>query len=173
LKGISQLACKPKEREMKLWHFATTAAALALGFSAMAQAASAPRGCTGPVSKTWLNLGIEQIRSSNGVITLTLYPDDQAKFLAPKGHLYVTRVKARAGTSGACIYLPGPGTYALAIYHDENGNGKLDRNAIGIPQEGFGFSNNPSILMSAPSLKSVRFSAPAAGSSSRIRMKYP
>lgn len=158
---------------MKLWHFATATAALVLGFSAMAQAASAPRGCTGPVSKTWLKLSIEQVRSSNGVITLTLYPDDQAKFLAPKGSLYVTRVKARARVTGACIYLPGPGTFALAFYHDENGNGKMDRNAIGIPQEGFGFSNNPSILMSAPSFKSVRFSVTATGSSSRIRMKYP
>jgi uncharacterized protein (DUF2141 family) len=157
---------------MKLWTYAAAAAGLALGLAGMASA-GAPRGCTGPASKTWLNLSIEQVRSSGGVITLTLYPDDQAKFLAPKGSLYVTRIKARAGTMGACIYLPKPGTYALALYHDENGNGKVDRNAIGIPQEGFGFSNNPTILMSAPSLKSVRFSVTGASSSGRIQMKYP
>ena len=152
---------------------AVVAGGLALGLAAQAGAASAPRGCTGPPSKTWLKLSIEQVRSSTGLITVTLYPDESAKFLAPKGSLYVTRVKARAGVTGACMYLPGPGAYALAFYHDETGNGKVDRNAIGIPQEGFGFSNNPSILMSAPSFKSVRFSVTAAGSSSRIRMKYP
>ncbi len=158
---------------MKPWILTTVAAGLVFGLIGAAQAAGAPRGCTGPASKTWLNLSIEQVRNSGGVITLTLYPDDQTKFLAPKGSLYVTRVKARAGTTGACIYLPKPGTYALALYHDENGNGKVDRNAIGIPQEGFGFSNNPTILMSAPSLKSVRFSVTGPSSSGKIQMKYP
>ena len=155
---------------MKHWTYAAAAIGLVLGGMA---AAAAPRGCTGPVSKIWLNLSIEQVRSSRGVITLTLYPDDQARFLAPKGALFVARVKARAGIARSCIYLPGPGTYALALYHDENGNGKVDRNAIGIPQEGFGFSNNPSVLISAPSLKSVRFSVARTGSNTGIRMKYP
>jgi MipA family protein len=34
-----------------------------------------------------------------------------------------------------------PGDYALVVYHDENGNGRLDRNFIGIPREPLGFSN--------------------------------
>lgn len=36
-----------------------------------------------------------------------------------------------------------PGTYAIRLMHDENGNGKLDTNWLGIPNEGWGFSNNP------------------------------
>ena len=39
-----------------------------------------------------------------------------------------------------------PGTYAVMITHDENGNGKLDTNAIGMPLEGYGFSNNPRVM---------------------------
>jgi uncharacterized protein (DUF2141 family) len=35
------------------------------------------------------------------------------------------------------------GRYALAVYLDENLNGKLDANEIGVPKEGYGFSNNP------------------------------
>lgn len=35
-----------------------------------------------------------------------------------------------------------PGEYAVKLYHDENDNGKLDKNFIGIPKEGYGFSNN-------------------------------
>jgi len=34
------------------------------------------------------------------------------------------------------------GTYAIAVIHDENDNGKLDKNFLGIPKEGYGFSNN-------------------------------
>ena len=39
-----------------------------------------------------------------------------------------------------------PGTYAVLVMQDENGNGKLDSNIIGIPKEGYGFSNNPNVM---------------------------
>ncbi|EED32345.1 hypothetical protein NOR53_3588 [gamma proteobacterium NOR5-3] len=38
------------------------------------------------------------------------------------------------------------GDYAVKLYHDEDNNGKLDSNMLGIPSEGFGFSNNPNAL---------------------------
>ena len=50
-----------------------------------------------------------------------------------------------------------PGTYAISIFHDENENGELDVNWIGMPQEGFGFSNNPSIGFSAPTYDECNF----------------
>jgi uncharacterized protein (DUF2141 family) len=34
-----------------------------------------------------------------------------------------------------------PGTYAVSVFHDENSNGKLDTNLMGIPREGVGASN--------------------------------
>ncbi|MDR9417463.1 DUF2141 domain-containing protein [Gracilimonas sp.] len=34
------------------------------------------------------------------------------------------------------------GEYAIAVYHDENENGELDTNLLGIPKEAYGFSNN-------------------------------
>lgn len=46
-----------------------------------------------------------------------------------------------------------PGEYAASIYLDENKNGKLDTNLVGMPKEIFGFSNNPKILTGAPSYK--------------------
>ena len=39
-----------------------------------------------------------------------------------------------------------PGAYAAMITHDENGNGKLDTNVMGMPLEGYGFSNNPRVM---------------------------
>ena len=42
------------------------------------------------------------------------------------------------------------GTYAIAVFFDENNNQKLDKNIVGYPKEKFGFSNNPKIVFSAP-----------------------
>ena len=39
-----------------------------------------------------------------------------------------------------------PGRYAVMVTHDENGNGKLDMNVMGMPLEGYGFSNNPAVM---------------------------
>jgi uncharacterized protein (DUF2141 family) len=50
-----------------------------------------------------------------------------------------------------------PGAYALALIHDENANHKLDTNFLGIPKEGFGFSNNPRILFGPPSFEKASF----------------
>lgn len=155
------------------WAAALAFVGLALGPVSSAGANGAPAGCVGPASATWLNLSVEQVNMSAGFVTLTLYPDDPARFLKPMGSLYVVKVPARAGVTQACLFVPGPGVYGLALYHDANGNGKIDRNAIGIPKEGFGFSNNPRILFSAPKLKSVRLAINGPGASTWIRLRYP
>ena len=49
-----------------------------------------------------------------------------------------------------------PGQYAVMVMHDENGNGKLDTNLVGIPVEGYGFSNNPRV-MRKPTWEESRF----------------
>jgi uncharacterized protein (DUF2141 family) len=50
-----------------------------------------------------------------------------------------------------------PGTYALAVIHDQDGNGKLSSNAVGYPIEKFGFSNNPKVYFSPPSFEKAAF----------------
>jgi uncharacterized protein (DUF2141 family) len=52
------------------------------------------------------------------------------------------------------FHLP-PGKYAVGVIHDENMNHKLDRNFLGIPKEGFGFANNPRVMLSAPSFEAA------------------
>lgn len=149
-------------------------AALAVAWIAPARSQTAPpAGCVGTPSGTWINVAIQGVRSGRGLVALTLYADDAGKFLAKHGSLYTGRVPARTGTTDACLYLPAPGTYAIASYHDENASRKLDRNAIGLPKEAFGFSNNPSTLFGIPSFQSVRLAVPRAGLSTRIKLRYP
>ena len=64
-----------------------------------------------------------------------------------------------------------PGEWALLLVHDSNGNGKMDKR-FGIPREGFGFSNNPTIRFGAPSAGDVRFEVPAGASHRNVRMRY-
>lgn len=54
-----------------------------------------------------------------------------------------------------------PGSYAVLVMHDENGNGKLDSNILGIPKEGYGFSNNPNV-MRKPYFDEAKFEVTAA-----------
>lgn len=50
-----------------------------------------------------------------------------------------------------------PGEYAIAVHHDENCNDKLDKNVLGVPLEGYCFSNNVKALVAPPKFKSAKF----------------
>ena len=63
-----------------------------------------------------------------------------------------------------------PGDYAVMVMHDENGNGKLDSNMIGMPVEGYGFSNNPNV-MRKPTFEEARFTLPQAGATIGISLR--
>ncbi|WP_262298528.1 DUF2141 domain-containing protein [Microvirga sesbaniae] len=55
---------------------------------------------------------------------------------------YKDRGQATSGTVELRVRNVKPGTYAIAVFHDVNGNGKLDRSFIGLPNEPYGFSND-------------------------------
>jgi uncharacterized protein (DUF2141 family) len=61
------------------------------------------------------------------------------------------------------------GNYAVAVIHDVNSDGTLNRNSLGIPTEGFGFSNNPIIRTGPP--KFGDSAVLVAGSSTNIQIK--
>ena len=49
------------------------------------------------------------------------------------------------------------GWYGISLYHDENGNEEMDKNAMGIPEEAYGFSNNAKEFFGKPSYEDVMF----------------
>ncbi len=49
------------------------------------------------------------------------------------------------------------GEYALKVFHDENGNNKLDKNLLGAPTEAYGFSNNARATFGPPDYKKAAF----------------
>lgn len=134
---------------------------------------SPPPGCLGTPSKTWLKVVVEGVHSGKGEIAVTIYPDDPSRFLIHHGSLFVERAAALSGNTNTCIFLPKPAVYVVAIYHDENGNGSFDRNGLGLPVEGYGFSNNPPTLLGLPAFRSVRLDVVHSGLTAHIQMTYP
>jgi uncharacterized protein (DUF2141 family) len=64
------------------------------------------------------------------------------------------------------------GRYAVAVHHDENMDGKLNCNALGIPKEGIGFSGNPPIWKGAPPFQKAAFEFSPDSPRVHITMKY-
>ncbi len=151
--------------------FVIPIAALALTLAVGARAAE-PMNCEGAPTATKLTLVIEGVKSDRGLMAVTLYGNDQARFLVKGGAIKVWRDPASPPSQTMCIWLPAPGYYAVAVYHDANANHKLDLGTFG-PTEAYGFSRNPRILFSKPRLSAVRFDASGADTTLHIKLHYP
>jgi len=64
-----------------------------------------------------------------------------------------------------------PGVYAITLFHDVDGDGKMNTKGFGIPAEPFGFSNDPTIYFGAPSFKECAFRVPNRASEIVINLK--
>ena len=141
--------------------------------SAAAPALAAPP-CLGPASNIWMYINVDGVRNGKGQVTTTVYADNPDRFLIKNGSLYVVRTPTVAGATRFCVFLPQTGVYALAVYHDEDMSGTINRSGVlGIPTEGFGFSNNPPTIASLPTFRSVRISIPRTNLATTIHLKYP
>ncbi len=66
-----------------------------------------------------------------------------------------------------------PGAYAIVALHDENRNGKMDRNLLGMPKEGYGASNNPKMpAFGPPSFQSAAFKTTPGEMTLTIQLHY-
>ena len=158
---------------LKPRRFVAAALALATAAAFSAPAMAAPAGCLGTPSETWLNVSVEGLRNGNGLVTIAVYPDDSRQFLVKGGTLKNNRFEASAPVTRACVFVPKPGVYAIAVYHDEDSSRKLNRSGLGLPNEGYGFSNNPATVAGLPAFRSVRLNVPKAGLTTHVKMKYP
>ena len=98
---------------------------------------------------------IEGVRSEKGKLVLAIFKD-QGAF---KNRKPIKRVEFnKSGLEGIQIELNlDPGTYGFSVLDDENNNNKMDYNFIGIPKEGFGFSNYYHKGLSKPHFDKFKF----------------
>lgn len=142
------------------------------GGGAGAAVASPGRSCEGRPTETRLIVQVARLKSNQGEVAVTVYPSDPRRFLAPHGKLMRVRAKADAPVTEACFYLPKPDAYAVAVYHDANANRDFDRNAVGLPVEGFAFSNDAPSKVGAPTFQAARFTARHGDTVLRVKMRY-
>ena len=118
-----------------------------------------------------LTLTIQNIPEQRGVVRVLLFnqatgfPDDVAKSYRQ------ANVKA-AGKSVQVVFEDLPkGQYALSVFHDVMETGKLRTNALGIPKDGYGFSNNATGSFGPPSFSKASFSVTTGKNQHQISLR--
>jgi uncharacterized protein (DUF2141 family) len=120
-------------------------------------------------NSTKLIIRIQGIKNKKGSISIALYKSD-ADFKREK-FSYVNRIPA--DSNGVFIFESiDYGNYGVAVYHDENDNLKLDRNFIGMPAEGYGFSNNVKGQFGPPGFKDTSVSMNQPETNLSIQLNY-
>jgi uncharacterized protein (DUF2141 family) len=119
-----------------------------------------------------LKVSVMGFHSNDGEVDCALfgsadgYPDDSAKAVK------TTSSKIENGQALCTFAAVAPGDYAVSVFDDENSNGKLDRNFIGMPKEGVGASNDAAGKFGPPKFDDARFSYKGGAQALTIHLRY-
>ena len=137
-----------------------------------------------PVDAANLALTVEGVRSDAGEVLIGVYGNADAFSSAIEGsatksallpqawRIVGVALRAKAGSQSVIVTNLPPGRYAVIAFHDENDNGLLDANALGVPIKGYGFSNNAQGFLSAPSFDAAAVTLGLADKSISISLIY-
>lgn len=117
-----------------------------------------------------ITISIDNIRNDKGLIYFALYncPDD---YNNEANHKRSGSVRPEKGSVSFTLYNLPKGVYGMSVLHDENMNKKMDFNLLGIPKEGFGFSENPGLRVGAPNFDAIKFEL-KENTSININLRY-
>lgn len=120
-----------------------------------------------------LTVVVDGLRDQNGQVCMRIFSSGQGFPLGDKSEVQSACTKIIGDSVTKQFYGLKPGNYAVAVLHDEIGDHKLGTNVLGIPQEGFGISNNPTISVQtgAPKFEDASFSL-TRDTTIKIIMKY-
>lgn len=137
-----------------------------------------------PTNANELRVTVEGIRSQSGNILIGLYDSidtfnraiemsDKEGFLNDPGRFAGVALRANAALKSSVVFTNlNPGLYAIILFHDRNGNGKLDKNFLGIPNEPYGFSNNAQGFLGPPSFEKALMRITHGDNSVKITLIY-
>ena len=109
-----------------------------------------------PAPAADLTVEVRGIRSGDGRLYVAVHaPESKATFPAGIGSVAALQQRAQVGALRFVLRDLPPGRYAVNAFHDENDNGELDTNLIGIPSEGFGFANDPDATFGPPDFEAA------------------
>lgn len=127
---------------------------------------------TCPSRGTPIHVHVHGIRNSQGTVKAVLYGPDPNTFLVKGKKADKEREPAEEGSMTLCVAAPEVGSYAVVVYHDENDNHKFDRNWFGLPIEGFGVSNDPTLFLAPPSFEESSFEVNGDLTHVEVEVKY-
>ena len=112
---------------------------------------------------------VEGVASTEGKVMLALF-DKASEF--PRGKMSIGKMETAAIGAVKVVFadVP-PGKYAISVYHDVNGNQRLDSNMVGIPSEPYGFSRDARGKMGPPSFDDAVFEVSKDTVNLTIRVK--
>lgn len=124
-----------------------------------------------PASKGTIEISISGIRNARGNVLICLTANPKAYPDCGKDPKSLKQSLPARASLDARFEGVAPGSYAIALVHDENGNNRMDL-ALFLPKEGFGMSQNPAIGIGPPSFKSAKFTFSGDTIRLPIRMRY-
>jgi len=127
---------------------------------------------TCPSWGTPIHVHVHGIRNAQGTVKVVLYGPNPKDFLVKGKKTDREREPAEEGSMTLCVAAPDKGRYAVVVYHDENDNHKFDRNWVGLPTEGFGVSNNPTLFLAPPSFEESAFEVNGDLTNVEVEIKY-
>lgn len=98
-----------------------------------------------------LEIEVSGARNNKGVVLCSVFKDAKGYPDQPSLAIYKSRLPVRDRRVLVEVTGLPPGQYAVALLHDENEDGKMNTSLLGLPKEGYGFSNNVMGLMGPPS----------------------
>ena len=118
-----------------------------------------------------VDVSITGFRNMKGQVLVCLTTNPKAFPDCRKDAASLKQVVATGSAAKVTFSGVAPGSYAIALVHDENSNGKLDAPLV-IPKEGFGFSRNPAVVFGPPSFKKAQFAVGSVDVAQSVKMKY-
>jgi uncharacterized protein (DUF2141 family) len=125
--------------------------------------------CTYGICQNNLQVTVNNIKGDKGNIMVGIFNSDETFLKKP---LDGRMVKASGDSVTVVFENLKPGKYAISVLHDANKNKDLDQNKLGIPKEGFGFSNNVTGALGPPSFEKALVDLGQKDLGINIRMKY-
>jgi len=105
-----------------------------------------------------LRIEIIGIRSTKGKVLVNLFSTAKGFPTDPKYAYRTAELEIKEGGKAYVEFADLPyGDYAVAVLHDENDNKKMDYNFLGMPKEGYCFSNNYRPTFKNPSFRQAGF----------------
>ena len=124
-----------------------------------------------PASAAELAVEVRGLHADAGEVRVGLF-DNPKTFASDEGKIAEIVLRPEGGGARGAFADIAPGTYAIAAYHDENGNRTFDKGLFGWPLEGYAFSNDAPVFLGAPPFAKAAFSVPAGGARVVFRMVY-